>query len=98
MHRHFDGVRLVKAFNNILAHHIPQLARPSGAADRTALPIAGDHPEAKADAATLIDRLGFDTVDAGPLARPPTRSASMRQPPYGNSVPWICSLSTTAGG
>ena len=40
--RHFDGVSLVKAFNNILAHHIPQLARPSGAPDRTALPIAGD--------------------------------------------------------
>ena len=40
--RHFVGVSLVKAFNNILAHHIPQLARPSGAPDRTALPIAGD--------------------------------------------------------
>jgi predicted dinucleotide-binding enzyme len=40
--RHFDGVALVKAFNNILAHHIPQLARPSGASDRSALPIAAD--------------------------------------------------------
>lgn len=58
VHRHLDGVRLVNAFNNILAHHIPQLARPSGAANRTALPIAGDHAEAKSDAATLIDRLG----------------------------------------
>jgi 8-hydroxy-5-deazaflavin:NADPH oxidoreductase len=69
VHRHLDTARLVKAFNNILAHHIPQLARPSGAADRTALPIAGDHAEANADAATLIDRLGFDTVDTGPLAQ-----------------------------
>ncbi|RSM72157.1 NADP oxidoreductase [Actinoplanes sp. ATCC 53533] len=67
VHRHFAGARLVKAFNNILAHHIPELARPAGAADRTALAIAGDHPEAKVDAAALIDRLGFDTVDAGPL-------------------------------
>ncbi|MDX8036028.1 NAD(P)-binding domain-containing protein [Lentzea sp. BCCO 10_0856] len=69
VHRHFGTARLVKAFNNILAHHIPQLARPSGAADRTALPIAGDHAEANAGAATLIDRLGFDTVHAGPLAQ-----------------------------
>lgn len=67
--RHFDGARLVKAFTNILAHHIPQLARPAGAADRTALPIAGDDAGAKADAATLIDRLGFDTIDAGSFAQ-----------------------------
>ena len=66
--RHFEGVPLVKAFNNIIAPHIPQLARPSGAADRTALPIAGDDAHAKTEAADLIDRLGFDTVDAGSLA------------------------------
>lgn len=59
------GALLVKAFNNILAHHIPQLARPAGAPDRSALPIAGNAPDAKAQAAELIDRLGFDTVDAG---------------------------------
>ncbi|MEU4559478.1 NAD(P)-binding domain-containing protein [Actinoplanes sp. NPDC023936] len=69
VHRHFRGARLVKAFNNILAHHIPQLARPAGAADRTALPIAGDDAAAKSAAATLIDQLGYDTVDAGPLAQ-----------------------------
>jgi 8-hydroxy-5-deazaflavin:NADPH oxidoreductase len=66
--RHLEGARLVKAFSNILAHHIPQLARPAGAPDRTALPVAGDDPAAKAAAAGLIDRLGFDTVDAGNLA------------------------------
>ncbi|MFD9392580.1 NADPH-dependent F420 reductase [Streptomyces sp. NPDC060000] len=72
VHRHFEGARLVKAFNSILAHHIPQLARPSenpGAADRTALPIAGDDAGAKTDAATLINRLGFDTIDTGSLAQ-----------------------------
>ena len=66
--QHLAGARLVKAFNNISDHHIPALARPAGAADRTALPIAGDDPQAKAAAAELISRLGFDTVDAGPLA------------------------------
>jgi 8-hydroxy-5-deazaflavin:NADPH oxidoreductase len=62
------GARLVKAFNNIVAHHIPQLARPAGAADRTALPVASDDDEAKAVSIELIDRLGFDAVDAGPLS------------------------------
>ena len=66
--RHLAGARLVKAFSNIGDHHIAALARPAGAADRTALPIAGDDPQAKAAAAELIGRLGFDTVDAGPLA------------------------------
>ena len=54
------GVRLVKAFNNILAHHIPQLARPSGAADRTALPLASDDGAANRVAAELAGRLGFE--------------------------------------
>lgn len=66
--RHFEGARLVKAFSNILAHHIPQLARPSDDPDRTALPITSDHEQAKIEAAALIDRLGYDTVDAGSLA------------------------------
>ncbi|MCK9794331.1 NAD(P)-binding domain-containing protein [Isoptericola sp. 4D.3] len=64
---HFAGARLVKAFSNIVAPHIPQLARPATADDRTALPIAGDDA-AKAEAAELVDRLGFLTVDAGALA------------------------------
>ena len=62
------GARLVKAFNNIIAAHIPLLARPAGAGDRSALPIAADDEQAKAEAAAVIDRLGFDTVDAGSLA------------------------------
>ncbi|GIE78650.1 hypothetical protein Aph02nite_46000 [Actinoplanes philippinensis] len=66
--QHLAGAHLVKAFNSISDHHIPALARPAGAPDRTALPIAGDDPQAKADAAELISRLGFDTVDAGPLS------------------------------
>lgn len=62
------GARLVKAFNNIMAHHIPQLARPAGVTGRTTLPVAGDDPAAKTEAAQLVHRLGFDTVDAGTLA------------------------------
>ncbi|MET9037385.1 NADPH-dependent F420 reductase [Streptomyces mirabilis] len=64
---HLAGAKLVKAFSNISDFHILSLARPADAADRTALPIAGDDPQAKASAADLISLLGFDTVDAGPL-------------------------------
>jgi predicted dinucleotide-binding enzyme len=60
--------RVVKAFNNIFFQHLASLPRPSGAPDRTALPIAGDDAEAKAIVAALIDSLGYDTVDAGALA------------------------------
>jgi 8-hydroxy-5-deazaflavin:NADPH oxidoreductase len=40
----------------------------SGAADRTALPMAGDDPDAKADASLFLDTIGYDTVGAGPLS------------------------------
>ncbi|MFJ2145255.1 MULTISPECIES: NADPH-dependent F420 reductase [Micrococcaceae] len=63
-----DGARYVKAFGNILAHHIPLLARPAEAAGRSALPIASDDSQAKEQAAAIIERLGFDTLDAGALA------------------------------
>jgi predicted dinucleotide-binding enzyme len=66
--QHFRGIPLVTAFNNMLAHHIPQLTRPTGAPDRSAVPIASDSVDAKRAAAALIDQLGFDVVDAGGLA------------------------------
>ncbi|MFF2821869.1 NADPH-dependent F420 reductase [Arthrobacter koreensis] len=58
----------VKVFNNITAAHIPALARPEGAADRSALPIAGDDAAAKAEAEAILNAIGFDAVDAGTLA------------------------------
>ena len=66
--QHFRGANLVQVFSNILAHHIPELARPSRSADRSALPMAGNDDGAKAQVTDLIDQLGFDTVDVGPLA------------------------------
>lgn len=59
------GARVVKAFNTIYFGHLLSLARPSGAADRSALPITGDDPEAKESVRSLLDRLGYDTVDVG---------------------------------
>ncbi|MFG1685088.1 NADPH-dependent F420 reductase [Nonomuraea sp. NPDC049269] len=68
LQRHLAASRVVKAFNNITPHQLFSLARPTGAPDRSALPIAGDDPEAKAAATRLLDVLGYDAVDIGPLA------------------------------
>ena len=63
------GTVVIKAFNNILAHHIPALARPSGAPDRSGLAVAGDAGDAKRTVSALVDTLGFEPVDAGSLAQ-----------------------------
>ncbi|MCX4744516.1 NAD(P)-binding domain-containing protein [Kitasatospora sp. NBC_01287] len=65
---HLADSKVVKVFNNIYFGHLLDLARPSGAPDRSALPIAGDDAAAKERATTLLDTLGYDAVDAGPLA------------------------------
>ena len=57
----------MKVFNNITFGHLASLARPAGAADRSALPIAGDDPAAKAAVTGFLDAIGYDTVDAGTL-------------------------------
>jgi predicted dinucleotide-binding enzyme len=66
--RHLANSQVIKAFNNITPHQLISLARPAGAPDRSALPIAGDHAEAKAEAIRLLDVLGYDAVDIGTLA------------------------------
>ncbi|GAA0338573.1 NAD(P)-binding domain-containing protein [Actinoallomurus spadix] len=64
-----ESAQVVKAFNNIYFKHLALLNRPTGAQDRTALPIAGDDAAAKRYATELLDLLGYDAVDAGPLAQ-----------------------------
>ena len=44
------------------------VARPAGSPERSALPIAGDDQKAKAAVAGFLDTIGYDVVDAGPLA------------------------------
>ncbi|MBX6390643.1 MAG: NADPH-dependent F420 reductase [Frankia sp.] len=66
--RHLASSTVVKVFNNIYFKHLLSLARPAGAPDRSVLPIAGDDADAKAAVTEFLDRIGYDTVDAGPLA------------------------------
>ncbi|MCP2314864.1 hypothetical protein APR12_000194 [Nocardia amikacinitolerans] len=68
LQRHLPEAQVVKAFNNITPHQLLSLARPANAPDRSALPIAGDHAESKTEATRLLDMLGYDAVDIGPLA------------------------------
>ena len=68
LQKHLPEAHVVKGFNNIWFEHLRSLARPAGSADRSALPIAGDDATAKRAVIKFFDSLGFDTVDAGPLA------------------------------
>jgi hypothetical protein len=65
---HLPGSQVVKAFNNIYFEHLAALARPSGDPERSALTIAGDDPAAKATVVGLLDEIGYDVVDLGPLS------------------------------
>jgi predicted dinucleotide-binding enzyme len=66
--RHLGTARLVKVFNNIYFRHLAALARPAGAPDRTALPIASDDAEATKTATEFLDAIGYDTAEVGPLS------------------------------
>ena len=68
--RTLPGARVVKVFNNIYFEHLGALARPrasAGGDERSVLAIAGDDASAKQAATALLDRIGYDVVDAGPL-------------------------------
>ncbi|MGC4819892.1 NADPH-dependent F420 reductase [Micromonospora sp. DT63] len=68
LQQHLPTSRVVKVFNNIYFKALASLGRPAGAADRSALAIAGDDAAAKAEVTAFLDRIGYDTVDAGSLA------------------------------
>lgn len=76
---------VIKAFNSIHAEHLFGSGSAAGTPDRIALPVSGDDAAAKATVIALIDELGFDAVDTGPIAQ------SWRQQPgtpaYGADLP-----------
>ena len=63
----FPSARVVKSLNHITYYKFDEGRPPHGAPGRIAMAAAGDDRAAVAAVMQLIDRLGFDAVDAGPL-------------------------------
>jgi hypothetical protein len=68
LQEHLPTSKVVKAFNHIGAPDITTGGAPAGTPNRRALATAGDDPEAVAFVTDLYERLGFDTVNVGPLS------------------------------
>ena len=68
LQEHLPTSKVVKAFNHIGAPDITTGGAPAGTPNRRALATAGDHPDAVAFVTDFYDRLGFDTVNVGPLS------------------------------
>jgi predicted dinucleotide-binding enzyme len=58
----------VKVFNNIIRDSLLYGGKPAGTKERIALPVSSDDEQKKAAVIALLDRMGFDGYDAGPLA------------------------------
>ncbi|KQT20848.1 NADP oxidoreductase [Chryseobacterium sp. Leaf404] len=69
------GHPVIKAFNNILSTSLASKSMPEGSPDRIAISVAGDQDEHKEIVQALINKMGFDAIDGGPL------SESWRQQP-----------------
>jgi predicted dinucleotide-binding enzyme len=65
----FPVARLVKSLNQLGYHELDEHRRPRGSPDRVAVAAAGEDRLAVRAVMRLIDRLGFDAVDAGSLER-----------------------------
>ena len=65
---HLPESHVVKAFNNIYFGLLGTLQRPAGDPERSVLAIAGDDAEAKKQVSGLLDDLGYDAYDVGPLS------------------------------
>jgi predicted dinucleotide-binding enzyme len=68
LQRHLPESKVVKAFNHIYAAELTTHGQQKGTPNRRALVIAGDDASAKRVVTEMIDRFGFDVVDAGPLS------------------------------
>ena len=65
---HFPGARVVKSLNQLGYHELNEYPRAPNSNDRIAIAAAGNDQLAVRIAMHLIDDLGFDPVDAGPVA------------------------------
>ena len=63
----FQSARVVKSLNQLGYHELEEHRHPKGEPDRIAIGAAGDDQLAVRKVMRLLDRLGFDPVEAGPL-------------------------------
>jgi predicted dinucleotide-binding enzyme len=69
------GAPVFKVFNGIWWKRLLEGGTPNGTPSRIALPVAGDNGPGRQLVHDIVDQLGFDPVDAGPI------SESWRQQP-----------------
>lgn len=62
------GRLVIKAFNNIVADSLLHKACRQSSTGRIALPVSGDDVKSKQLVVALVDQMGFDAIDAGPLS------------------------------
>ena len=79
------GVRLVKAFNTILAQVMAE--GPSFGSERAQVFVAADDAEAKATVSAVAERIGFEAMDAGPL-----KNARYLEPLAGQNIQFAYAL------
>jgi hypothetical protein len=65
---HVLGLPVIKAFNNIVADSLLHKGLPKGSKNRIALPVSGDDARSKQLVVALLDEMGFNAIDAGPLS------------------------------
>ena len=79
------GRPAIKVFNNIVDDSLLHKGLSAGSKRRIALPVSGDDLKSKQLVRALLDQMGFDAIDAGPLSK------SWRYQP---GTPAYCSDST----
>lgn len=61
------GAPVFKAFNGIWWKRLLEGGTPNGTPNRIALPVAGENGTGRQLVHDIVDQLGFDPVDAGPI-------------------------------
>ncbi|MFU2317108.1 NADPH-dependent F420 reductase [Rahnella sp. PCH160] len=65
---HLANSHVIRALNNVDFVRLLSSARPAGASDRSALPVAGNDPLSKDTVIKFLDKIGYDAFDMGPLS------------------------------
>ncbi|GAA1947099.1 NADPH-dependent F420 reductase [Agromyces allii] len=78
------NARVVKSLNHLGYHEMEDDSMDAGSPLRRALAVVGDDAEARTVLARIIDDLGFDAVDGGPLAN--GRALEPGHPAFGREL------------